>query len=242
MIKHLSEGDTEGAVWDLVGLVPLGGDSGKFLGTLVRRCNSFTPDAEVLMADGTTKPISEVRVGDEVLATDPETGESQARPVLAVFAGESERNLAQVTVTDRRRIEAGDSGEVIVATDEHPFWVEKLDRWMFATDLKPCMWLRTSSGTYVQVTAVKRWTAIQQVHNLTVADIHTYYAVAGDTPVLVHNRNCGPVSNSKPDACPSNKWKQPSRAYPGSLQVHRSSCVRRPEANLPMDRGREWSV
>ena len=33
------------------------------------------------MADGTTKPIGEVELGDEVLATDPATGQSTARPV-----------------------------------------------------------------------------------------------------------------------------------------------------------------
>ena len=35
---------------------------------------SFSGETRVLMADGTTKPISEVEVGDEVLAYDPETG------------------------------------------------------------------------------------------------------------------------------------------------------------------------
>ncbi|WP_427153399.1 hypothetical protein [Streptomyces sp. TRM70308] len=44
------------------------------------------------------------------------------------------------------------------------------------------------------------WTATfssptTSVHDLTVADLHTYYAPAGETAVLVHNsngRNCGP--------------------------------------------------
>lgn len=35
--------------------------------------------ARVLMADGTTRPIEDVEVGDLVLGTDPETG----RPVLS---------------------------------------------------------------------------------------------------------------------------------------------------------------
>jgi hypothetical protein len=42
----------------------------------------------------------------------------------------------------------------------------------------------------VRVTAVKHRIDVAQVYNLTVADLHTYYVVAGDTPVLVHN--CGP--------------------------------------------------
>ncbi|MFV2088989.1 hypothetical protein, partial [Micromonospora sp. LOL_021] len=36
--------------------------------------NSFAPGTNVLMADGTTKPIEQVKPGDTVIATDPETG------------------------------------------------------------------------------------------------------------------------------------------------------------------------
>ena len=39
---------------------------------------SFSADTEVLMADGTTKPISEIEVGDWVLAEDPETGRTRS--------------------------------------------------------------------------------------------------------------------------------------------------------------------
>ncbi|MDX3855938.1 hypothetical protein, partial [Streptomyces sp. AK02-01A] len=43
-------------------------------------------------------------------------------------------------------------------------------------------------GTRVQITAVEHWTAPDEtVHNLTVSDLHTYYVLAGATPVLVHN-------------------------------------------------------
>nr|WP_158647538.1 polymorphic toxin type 30 domain-containing protein [Actinoplanes sp. ATCC 53533] len=56
--------------------------------------------------------------------------------------------------------------------------------------LKPGQWLQTSAGTFVQITAIERWTSRQAaVHNLTVSDLHTYYVLAGNTPVLVHN--CG---------------------------------------------------
>jgi hypothetical protein len=39
------------------------------------------------------------------------------------------------------------------------------------------------------VVAVRKWAEQQQVHNLTVDELHTYYVIAGETPVLVHN--CG---------------------------------------------------
>lgn len=76
------------------------------------------------------------------------------------------------------------------ATDGHPFWVPELGTWVDATDLRSGEWLQTSAGTYVQITAVERWTSPgATVHNLTVGDTHTYYVVAGSVPVLVHN--CG---------------------------------------------------
>ncbi len=36
--------------------------------------NSFTPDTRVVMADGSTKPIGSIALGDRVLASDPVTG------------------------------------------------------------------------------------------------------------------------------------------------------------------------
>jgi hypothetical protein len=61
------------------------------------------------------------------------------------------------------------------------------------------MWLQTSAGTHVQITAVKRWTARQRVHNLTVEELHTYHVVAGDQAILVHNTSprgdCGPIDD-----------------------------------------------
>jgi hypothetical protein len=41
---------------------------------------SFSGATTVLMADGTRKPIEDIKVGDRVVATDPETGEQAAKP------------------------------------------------------------------------------------------------------------------------------------------------------------------
>ncbi|NNJ03423.1 sugar-binding protein [Streptomyces sp. PKU-MA01144] len=150
--------------------------------------NSFTTGTRVLMADGTTKPIEELEGGDTVLATDPETGETSAQEVTAEITGTGEKHLVKVTIdTD------GDSGTrtaTVTATDGHPFWVPELGEWIDATDLTAGAWLQTSAGTYVQITAIRRWTAQNAtVHNLTVSNQHTYYVLAGAAPVLVHNCN-----------------------------------------------------
>ncbi|NKE58350.1 hypothetical protein FXN61_16570 [Lentzea sp. PSKA42] len=135
------------------------------------------------MADGSTKRIDEVRLGDQVLATDPETGESGVREVTATIIGEDVKFLVEIEV---------DGAGKIVATDRHPFWLPDENRWADAKDLRTGSVLRTSAGTSVQITAIKKRTAIKRVHNLAVDDIHTYYVVAGSTSVLVHNTGpCG---------------------------------------------------
>jgi RHS repeat-associated protein len=147
--------------------------------------NSFVPGTPVLLAGGKTKPIEELDVGDQVVATDPETGETRPEPVVATIIGHGTKELVQITVDVDGA--AGDATGVIVATANHPFWVAKPGEWLDAEDLRAGHWLRTSAGTWVQVTAVERGTRTATVHNLTVADIHTYYVLAGHAPVLVHN-------------------------------------------------------
>lgn len=151
-------------------------------------CNSFTPGTPVLMADGTSKPIEKVKIGDEVVATDPDTGETKSRKVSAEIKGEGLKNLVKVTIdVDGPK---GDKTASVTATDGHPFWVPQLGTWVDATDLEPGEQLRTASGAQAEIKAVKRWTAISAaVFNLTVGELHTYYVLAGATPVLVHNCN-----------------------------------------------------
>ncbi|MEV4110944.1 polymorphic toxin-type HINT domain-containing protein [Nonomuraea sp. NPDC049695] len=168
-------------------------------------CNSFVPGTKVLMADGGWKPIEHVKIGDLVIATDPHSGANQAKPVTALIAGEGVKHLVKITVDiDGRR---GSAAGSITATDGHPFWVDNLREWRDADHLEPGMWLRTGAGTHTQIIAVQRWATTQRVHNLTVDDIHTYYVLAGATPVLVHNANpdqCfrGARSNESPSFVP----------------------------------------
>ncbi|OSZ61769.1 hypothetical protein OQI_03400 [Streptomyces pharetrae CZA14] len=166
-------------------------DSGSDRGGSGESCdvsNSFTPQTKVLMADGTTKAIKDVKAGDKVLATDPKTGETRVETVTAEIKGDGVKHLVKVTVdTDGKK---GSKTAGITATDGHPFWVPALRKWVKATDLRAGQWLRNGAGTLVQITAIDRWTVQRTtVHNLTVSDLHTYYVLADATPVLVHN--CG---------------------------------------------------
>lgn len=154
--------------------------------------NSFVPGTKVLMADGSFKTIEKVNVGDKVIATDPESGKTGIKLATAQITSEGDKNLVQIAIDIDG--EKGNRTELVVATEAHPFWVPALRTWVDAKDLKSGMWLRTAAGTHIQITTIKKWSAYQRVHNLTIAEIHTYYVLAGETPVLVHNSNCPPAS------------------------------------------------
>lgn len=144
-------------------------------------CNSFVPGTRVLMADGSTRAVEDVKAGDRVRATDPETGATTTGTVTADITGTGTKHLVKVEV---------EGAGSVTATDGHPFWVPELGEWINATDLHAGQWLQTGSGSWIQITAVDRWTVPQAtVHNLTVGEVHTYYVVAGDSQILVHN--CG---------------------------------------------------
>ncbi|MFD8917445.1 RHS repeat-associated core domain-containing protein [Streptomyces sp. NPDC059569] len=176
----------------LTGMLGGAGNGGKLAGRVGCK-NSFTGDTPVLMADGTRKPIKDVRVGDKVLATDPETGESGPREVTTLIQGSGDKSLTDITVA--ATTEDGKPAK-ITATDGHPFWLPDVKEWTDAGDLQPGQWLRTSSGTWAQITAISHRTRSMTVYNLTVDDLHTYYALAGATPVLVHNCNLGDYADS----------------------------------------------
>ncbi|MCX4698497.1 RHS repeat-associated core domain-containing protein [Streptomyces sp. NBC_01373] len=147
--------------------------------------HSFLPGTKVLLADGTTKDIEDVKTGDVVLVTDPETGRTVERKAVRTITTEDDKDFTVLTVATR----TGPS--TITATDTHPFWVPDLRKWVDAGDLEPGQHLRTSAGTYVQISAVAHYTKRQRTHDLTIDEIHTYYVLVGDSPVLVHNDNCG---------------------------------------------------
>jgi RHS repeat-associated protein len=150
--------------------------------------SSFTPDTKVMMADGSTKAIKDVKVGDQVLAAHPDGGGNRAWPVIGLKSSKGTKHLVKISV-DADAGRPGDTGSV-TATGTHPFWIAGIG-WTEARDIRPGMWLRTSAGTYVQVSAVKAvGRQAQRVHNLSVDGPSTYYVAAGWLNLLVHNSGC----------------------------------------------------
>jgi RHS repeat-associated protein len=141
---------------------------------------SFTGDTQVLMADGSHKPIKDVKVGDQVLAVDPDTGERAPREVTALI-------VHQDTVLDL----VLQDGSRVTTTEDHPFWNVTDGAWERADQLDPGDALLTADGRTARVVGLDPTSArTATAHNLTVAVSHTYYV--GDVPVAVHNM-CPPV-------------------------------------------------
>ncbi|MCW3844989.1 polymorphic toxin-type HINT domain-containing protein, partial [Micromonospora yasonensis] len=169
--------------------------------TTPTKCNSFVPGTKVLLADGSSKPIEDVKIGDRVLATDVESGDQQSRPVTQLIQGDGVKKLVTIVVdTDGK---SGGKTSTIVATDGHRFYLPDSGVWVTAGQLKVGAWLQTSSGTWVQISAIRHESHVQRVHNFTVDGQHTYYVLAGETPVLAHNDAC---PTGKPNAEDAAEW------------------------------------
>ncbi|WP_267246569.1 polymorphic toxin-type HINT domain-containing protein, partial [Streptomyces sp. PR69] len=190
-ILYTFEGNFSEAGWSLVAAIPVWGDGvaatrkgTKLLSFIFKKCptkHSFVAGTEVLLADGTSKPIEDLKAGDQVLATDPETGETSGKAVTATILTEDDKTYVDLTIA------SPEGSDTITTTDHHPFWSESEQAWLDAGTLKPGMTLRTDEGNTATVQAARTYTAHQTTYNLTVADLHTYYVLAGKTPVLVHN-------------------------------------------------------
>ncbi|MFF1870139.1 polymorphic toxin-type HINT domain-containing protein [Kitasatospora herbaricolor] len=144
--------------------------------------NSFPAGTRVLMGDGTARAIETLHIGDSVTATDPVTGDSGPRTVTNTIYTPDDRNFTGLTIRNNDGTQS-----VVTATDHHPIWVESTRTWTDAADIHIGDTLRTDTGATAQVASVRHWTGLEPAYNLTVDGLHTYYVLAGDTPLLVHN-------------------------------------------------------
>ncbi|WP_218134809.1 RNase A-like domain-containing protein [Amycolatopsis xylanica] len=141
-------------------------------------CNSFAASTQVLMADGRTKQISQIAVGDEVANSVPDSGVVEKRKVLAV----------NVTDSDREFVDLAVGASTITTTAHHWFWNPAKHGWVDAGDLRAGDRVATP-GADAEVRATRAYSSTMRTYNLSVDAVHTFYVVAGNTPALVHN--CG---------------------------------------------------
>jgi Pretoxin HINT domain len=155
-----------------------GTKSGRVIDDVVEECFlSFGGETRVLMADGSTKPISDVEVGDMVFAQDPETGEIGVRKVTDLW----------VHHDDLVRLEI--DGDVVRTTEDHPFWNDTDQQWQRADQLDTGDLVLTAEGHRIRAEAMVGSGGHDLAYNLTVEDLHTYHVLFGNDAVLVHNKN-----------------------------------------------------
>jgi RHS repeat-associated protein len=168
--------------------------------------HSFTGDTPVLMAGGSTRPVDQIKVGETVENSAPGKSGTQAHKVDAVIVTTTDHDFVEVTVNaaapkpspapkpakpkapTAASAPAGQSGGTITTTFHHPFYDPTQGAFVQAQYLKPGDDLQTPTGA-AQITAVHLFHADTTTYDLTIDGLHTFYVVAGNTPVLVHNND-----------------------------------------------------
>ncbi len=139
----------------------------------------FVAGTPVLMADGTTKPIEEIRPGDMVLSAnhlDPEGKTKAAR--VARFFDNGEKTVVRLVVGEQE----------LVCTPERPFYVVGKG-WVRADALVEDDLCLNANGERVAFVSREALAEARRVYNIEVEGTHTYFVGEGDE-VLAHNA-CG---------------------------------------------------
>ncbi|NUS00004.1 MAG: hypothetical protein HOV67_32685 [Kribbellaceae bacterium] len=149
--------------------------------------HSFKGDTQVLMADGSTQGIQYIKVGDEIENAHP-GGAQEKHRVDATHVTYTDEDFTDLVVVTR----AGSS--MITSTQNHPYYDLTAGRFVDAAELHRGDRLQAGDASTVTVETVKNYTSSMVTYDLTIDGLHTYYVLAGDTPVLVHNtQGCGPM-------------------------------------------------
>jgi large repetitive protein len=219
--------------------------------------HSFVGSTAVLMADGNTKPIDQVKVGDEIADSVPGQGTVQDHKVTAVIVTTTDHDFVGVTVAPVAGLVQADqpahslsaagagassgsgtfkraalglaaavmavagtlaglhgaaasgstsaatgttmaavsdasgiptAGGTLTTTFHHPFYDVTQSSFVQAQYLAVGDELQTPTG-YAVITNLHLYHADTTTYDLTIGTLHTYYVLAGSTPVLVHNIN-----------------------------------------------------
>jgi hypothetical protein len=135
------------------------------------------------MANGSRKPIEQLKVGDEVIAGDPQEGTKSPEAIRRVIVGQGLKHLYDIHV----------AGGVIEATHNHPFWVTDTQNFDWAQNLKPSEHLLLADGKASPIASISHYDEITTVYNLSITDVHTFYV--GDQSVPVHNSCISSAAN-----------------------------------------------
>ncbi|WP_194920860.1 RHS repeat-associated core domain-containing protein [Catenulispora rubra] len=146
-------------------------------------CHSFAGGTRVLMADGNSEPIEDVKVGDTIENAAP-GGALERHRVDAVHKTLTDKSFTALTISTAH----GD--ETITSTQNHPYYDVTQGAFVNAAELRISDRLETGGNSDAAVAGIRDFSSSLVTYDLTIDGLHTYYVVAGDTPVLVHNDTC----------------------------------------------------
>ncbi|MFC2077441.1 choice-of-anchor Q domain-containing protein [Candidatus Bipolaricaulota bacterium] len=145
----------------------------------------FGAHVQVLMADGSHRPIADVRTGDAVLGYDF----SRLKRVVNVVHGVWRADVSWYLEINGLKV-----------TASHPFALGR-DRWVSAGDLM--IGDRVLGDGQTQITHSLRVEKPLDVYNLSVSGTHTFYVSDGRGDFLVHNKstilNCVTITDNTAD-------------------------------------------
>ncbi|HEX5402756.1 MAG TPA: RHS repeat-associated core domain-containing protein [Pseudonocardiaceae bacterium] len=196
-------GGAKGAMADSGEGAPAQPKAGEDDATGCAAAHSFIGSTKVLLADGSSKPISQVKVGDRVADSVPGSTVMETHPVARVIVTKTDHDFVRVTVKRLGKIAAVAATAVTAATllvgpaqaatvtttYHHPFYDVTQSAFVDADHLAAGDVLQSVGGVRAEITAVHQYHATTTTYDLTINGLHTYYVEAGATPLLVHN--CG---------------------------------------------------
>ena len=171
---------------------------------------SFTGGTKVLLASGAAVPISSLKRGDKVLATNTRTGKTTVKRVKAVLVHYDTNRYNLIVKTAH-------GTAVLHTTRGHVFWDPAAHRWVKAASLRYGTHLRASGDRAAVVIGGRRpanragW-----MWDLTVATDHDFYVAAGTSAVLAHN-------------CPSDAYWERHAAWPAIRRARMLSSKSPPD-------------
>jgi uncharacterized protein YfaS (alpha-2-macroglobulin family) len=132
----------------------------------------FAGDTPILMGDGSTKAIQDVKVGDTVLTRADEQSKALVKASVTNVHGQNVMGYLIFNGT-------------LKVTPNHRLWVNGV--WQEAGNVEAGDLLMDNSGKAVAVTSIEWQQGAFTVYNLTVEKYHTYFA----NGVYVHNQKGG---------------------------------------------------
>lgn len=149
------------------------------LALLLRRlgCGCFTEGTLVATPQG-LRAIEDIAVGDQVLAWNPDTGETSTQTVTALIRPEPQATYALVL------LDGGGEREVFTSSADHPWFVVGKG-WVETVNLASGDRIVSAEGADLVVQSLTPTERTERTFNLEVSGPHTF--LVGEDGAVVHN-------------------------------------------------------